>query len=74
MRAHTVLRGLLEVELDRAPVEADAEAQPEPVPVGPARPHPGQVELLRIAELEQLGEAEVGRHHGLLGDRRDGQP
>ena len=38
VRAHAVLRGLLEVQLDRAAVGADADRHPQPVAVGAAAP------------------------------------
>ena len=60
VRAHAVLRGLLEVELDRRAVRADAELHPQPVPVRPWHPGVVRVERVRVAEVEQFLEPQLG--------------
>ena len=65
-----VLGGLLEVELDRLPVRADPEPDPQPVPVRPRQPGVVGVEVVRIAEVEQLGQTEVGTERLLAVRRR----
>ena len=75
VRAHAVLRRLLEVQLDRPAVRADPDRHPQPVPVGPAGPGAGQVEVVRVAQAEQVGQAEVGGHRRrLVRVRRGRQP
>src|SRR5215469_4045618 len=44
-----------------------------PDPVGPAGPAAYQVQLIRVAQAEQFGQAQVGAHR-LVAERRGGQP
>ncbi len=74
VRAHAVLRGLLQVQLDRTAVGADADRHTQTVAIGPVRPHVGQLDLVRIVHLEQLGEPHVLRDRGLVTVGRRGEP
>jgi hypothetical protein len=76
VRAHAVLRRLLEVQFYRATVEADADRYPQPVAVGPAGPDLHQIELVGIIDAEQGSQSQI-RGYGRLvrndvPDRRSG--
>ena len=71
VRAHAALRRLLDVELDRLAVGADPDRHAQPVARRAGAPRHGGVDRARIAEAQQVGQAEVDRQRvGRLGRRR----
>jgi hypothetical protein len=63
MRAHAVLRSLLEVEVDGATVVADADGGPQQLGAAPGRPPAGLVERAGAVQAEQAEQA-VGVDRG----------
>jgi hypothetical protein len=59
VRAHPLLRRLLQVELDRPRVDAHPDRDPQPITVGPVAPQPAEVELVGVAQLQQVAQPEV---------------
>ena len=68
VRAHALLGGLLDVEVDRAAGVADADRDAEPVADGPGLPGRRQVEGAHVAEAEQVVQV-GGAGERVLADR-----
>ncbi len=59
VRAHALLRGLLEVQHDRRTVLADADRHAQPLTGGPRPPGPRHVDRGRVAQVQQVREVQV---------------
>ena len=67
---HAALRRLLDVDVDRLSAHSDADRHPKPVAGRPRAPGDVRIDLVRIAETEQIRQAQVdGERIGRLGRR-----
>ena len=73
MRAHPVLRGLLDVQLEHRAVGGDADRGAQPVALRARAPQPAEVERGGVGAVEQGGQGRLDRRE-VLGEGSGGEP